>query len=290
MMLYDYALAPFIEYGFMRRALVSCLALAVSGAPLGVFLVLRRMTLVGDAMSHAILPGVSLAFLCFGLSLWPMTLGGLTIGLIVALAAGAISRFTLLKEDASFTGVYLISLAAGVLMISLKGSSIDLLHVLFGNVLAVQNESLLLVVGIATISTLTLATIYRHLTVECFDPAFLQVVRGRGAWVHQLFLLLLVLNLMSAFQALGTLMAMGIMVLPAIAARFWSKNIDTTLAYAVGFAAASAYTGLLLSYHYNLPSGPAIVLVAGGLYIASIIFGRHGSILSRFAHRKHYET
>src|SRR5215475_7077578 len=110
MSLYDLAFAPFMDYGFMRRALVACVALAIGGAPLGVFLVLRRMALVGDAMSHAILPGVSLAFLCFGLSLWPMTLGGLLAGLLVALAAGAVTRFTPLKEDASFTGSYLLSL------------------------------------------------------------------------------------------------------------------------------------------------------------------------------------
>src|SRR3954468_19806874 len=108
MSLYEYAFQPFIDYAFMRRALVACVALAISGAPLGVFLVLRRMTLVGDAMSHAILPGVSIAFLFFGLSLWPMTLGGLIAGLLVAAAAGAVTQYTQLKEDASFTGAYLL--------------------------------------------------------------------------------------------------------------------------------------------------------------------------------------
>ena len=140
MSLYSYILDPFVSYGFMRRALTACTALSVGGAPLGVFLVLRRMALVGDAMSHAILPGASLAFLFFGLSLWPMTLGGLLAGLLVALAAGIVTRFTQLKEDASFTGAYLLSLALGVLVISIKGSTIDLMHVLFGNVLAVDNH------------------------------------------------------------------------------------------------------------------------------------------------------
>lgn len=287
--MFEYLLLPFIDYGFMRRALVTCMALAVSGAPLGTFLVLRRMTLVGDAMSHAILPGVSLAFLCFGLSLWHMTLGGLAAGLVVALLAGIITRLTLLKEDASFTGMYLLSLAAGVLIISMKGSSIDLMHVLFGNVLAVGSDSLLLVSAIATISILTLTTIYRHLIVECFDPNFMRVVHGHGAWIHLLFLLLLVLNLVAAFQALGTMMAMGIMVLPAIAARFWTKEIDSAIGLAISISIASSYIGLLLSYHYSLPSGPAIVLVAGGAYIGSILLGKHGSIIHHVIHRKHYE-
>lgn len=288
MSLYAYAFEPFIDYGFMRRALVACIALAVGGTPLGVFLVLRRMSLVGDAMSHAILPGVSIAFLLFGLSLPAMTLGGLIAGLLVALAAGAVTRLTPLKEDASFTGSYLLSLAAGVLIISLKGSTIDLMHVLFGNVLAVDNASLWLITGIASVSTLTLAIIYRSLVIECFDPAYLRTVGGKGAWMHQLFLGLLVLNLVSAFQAIGTLMSLGVMVLPAIAARFWSKNIDGTIAIAVGIAVSAAFIGLLLSYHYNLPSGPAIVLTSGIIYILSVLFGRHGSLITHFLRKKHY--
>ncbi len=288
MMLYEYALQPFVDYGFMRRALAACAALAVGGAPLGVFLVLRRMALAGDAMSHAILPGVSLAFLCFGLSLEAMTLGGLLAGLAVAFAAGAVTRLTPLKEDASFTGTYLLSLAAGVLIISVHGSSIDLMHVLFGNVLAVGRESLLLVTSIATVSLLTLAAMYRSLIVECFDPGYLRAAGGNGAAMHQLFLGLVVLNLVAAFQALGTLMALGIMVLPAIASRLWSRDIDGAIALSIFFGLCSATIGLLLSYHYGLPSGPAIVLVAGLLYVISVLFGRQGGIAGRFFRERHY--
>ena len=290
MTVYECIFQPFADYLFMRRALVACTALAIGGAPLGVFLVLRRMTLVGDAMSHAILPGASVAFLFFGLSLWPMTLGGLIAGLAVAAAAGAITQFTQLKEDASFTGAYLLSLAIGVLIISLHGNSIDLMHILFGNVLAVDNHSLLLVSGVATFSSLVLAGMYRSLVIECFDPGFMRSQRGRTGLLHQLFLVLVVLNLVSAFQTLGTMMAMGVMVLPAIAARFWTKNIDIAMPLSIGLAFASAFTGLLLSYHYALPSGPAIVITAGTLYLVSVFFGFHGSIAARFFPRRHYEV
>jgi len=288
MSIYGYLLQPFVDYGFMRRALVACIALSTGGAPLGVFLVLRRMALVGDAMSHAILPGASIAFLCFGLSLEAMTLGGLAAGLLVALAAGAVTRLTPLKEDASFTGAYLLSLAAGVLIISMKGSTIDLMHVLFGNVLAVDNRSLTMMTGIASVSLLTLAAIYRGLIVECFDPGFMRAVKGRGVWMHHIFLVLLVLNLVSAFQALGTMMALGVMVLPAIAARFWTRDIDATMGLSILLAIAASFIGLLLSYHASLPSGPSIVLTAGGFYIFSICCGRYGSISSRFFPHRHY--
>jgi zinc/manganese transport system permease protein len=288
MSLYSYILDPFVSYGFMRRALTACAALSAGGAPLGVFLVLRRMALIGDAMSHAILPGASLAFLFFGLSLWPMTLGGLLAGLVVALIAGMVTRFTQLKEDASFTGAYLLSLALGVLVISIKGSTVDLMHVLFGNVLAVDNHSLMLVTSIATFSALALAIIYRSLIVECFDPGFMKAVGGGGPLIHQLFLMLVVLNLVAAFQALGTMMALGIMVLPAIAARFWTNNIDGTIALSITIAFASSFVGLLLSYHANLPSGPAIVLTAGLVYVCSVFVGRHGSIRSYLFPPRHF--
>ena len=288
MILYDFFISPFADYAFMRRALVACIAIAVSGAPLGVFLVLRRMSLVGDAISHAILPGASLAFLCFGLSLWPMALGGLIAALLVALGAGALARFTQLKEDASFTGAYLLSLAVGVMLVSLKGNSIDLMHILFGNVLAVDHDSLIMTIGIASFSTMVLAALYRSLVMECFDPGFLRVVHGHGGWVQQCFLMLVVLNLVAAFHTLGTLMALGIMVLPSIAARFWTRSIDRTLLLAMLLAMLSAYSGLLLSYHGNVPSGSAIVLVAGSFYLISVLFGRYGSLASRLLPHHHF--
>jgi zinc/manganese transport system permease protein len=290
MILYHYIIEPLVHYGFMRRALTACAALAVGGAPLGVFLVLRRMALVGDAISHAILPGASLAFLFYGLSLTAMTVGGLTAGLVIALIAGVLTRFTQLKEDASFTATYLLSLAIGVLIISFKGSTIDLMHVLFGNVLAIDNASLLLVSGIATLSLLTLAAIYRSLIVECFDSGFMRAMHGKGAWIQQIFLVLIVLNLVSAFQALGTLMALGVMVLPAIATRFWTTNIDSTIIFSIIVSFAASLIGLLLSYHYNLPSGPAIVLTAGAIYIVSVLIGPYGSIMARLLPQRHFAS
>ena len=170
-MLYEVIIQPFADYGFMRRALAACITMAASSTPLGVFLVLRRMALIGDAASHAILPGAALAFLFFGVSLWPMTIGGLAAGLLMALVAGIVTRVTALKEDSSFTAAYITSLAIGVMIISVKGSTVDLLHVLFGNVLAVDDDSLVLVNSIAAFSLLTFAVIYRSLIMECFDPS-----------------------------------------------------------------------------------------------------------------------
>lgn len=281
---------PITHYGFMRRAFAACTAIAIGGAPLGIFLTLRRMTLVGDAISHAILPGAAIAFLCFGFSLTAMTFGGLLAGLAIAIMAGLLTQVTQLKEDASFTGIYLISLAAGVLMISLRGSTVDLMHVLFGNVLATDNNALFLACTISSISAVTLACIYRKLVVQCFDPGFLRAMGSNTVWTDIVFLSLVVLNLVSAFQALGTLMALSIIVLPAIASRFWTQSIEVSIGLSIIFALAASYFGLLLSYHFNLPSGPAIVLVAGAVYIFSVLLGRYGSIRANFTGSKHYAS
>jgi zinc/manganese transport system permease protein len=286
----DAIITPFREYPFMHHALAACLAISVSAAPLGLFLMMRRMTLMGDAMSHAILPGVSLAVVCTGMDLWFMTIGGLLAGLLIAALGGAISRLTPLKEDASFTGIYIIALALGVMMISLRGSPVDLMHVLFGNVLAVDNPSLVLVTSVATVTLLTLAIIYRGLIMECCDPGFLSAVKGRGGLLHQIFLMLVVLNLVGAFQVLGTLLALGLMILPALTARFWSERLDIMIGLSMVFAFAASTTGLLISYHVDkIPSGPTIILVAGVWYGVSLIVGPHGGILYRYLPRKHWD-
>ncbi len=277
-------LAPFQDFLFMRHALVACLALGLGCGPIGVLLVLRRMSLVGDALSHGVLPGVALGFLVSGLSLYSMTLGGLVAGLIVALMAGLVSRVTLLREDASFAALYLVSLALGVILISWRGSSLDLIHVLFGTILAVDDAELVLVASITTATLLILAIIYRPLIVECVDPGYLRSVSGTGAVVHIAFLVLVVLNLVAGFRALGTLMAVGMMMLPAVSARFWARQVWSTALAAVVIAMLSGYAGLLLSYHGNLPSGPSIILTAGFGCLFSFACGAHGSIY------RHYRT
>ena len=290
MNLYDLALAPYVEFGFMRRALVGCLALALGCGPIGTILVIRRMSLMGDALSHAVLPGAAFGFIIAGLSLPAMSLGGVAAGLVVALLSGLVARLTPLREDASFAGFYLMSLALGVLLLSIHGSNVDLLRLLFGSILAVDDAALILIGGIATASLLVLAVIYRPLVVECFDPGFLRAVGGRGGLVHALFLMLVVFNLVAGFQALGTLMAVGLMMLPAAAARFWVRELWSLSAASTALALASGFFGLLLSYHLDLPSGPAIVLVAGLGYLASVTLGPRDSLCALYVRRAHLEA
>ncbi len=286
-MLWAALVQPVAEFGFMQRALAGCLALTVSAAPMGVFLMLRRMSLTGDAMAHGILPGAALGYLVAGLSLGAMTVGGIVAGLLVAVASGLVARHSILREDTSLASFYLLSLSVGVLLVSLKGSSVDLLHVLFGTVLALNNDAVLLLGGTATLTLVGLAVLYRPLVLECLDPGFLRSVSRWSPVAHYGFLVLMVLNLVAGFHALGTLMAVGLMVLPAAAARFWARDITRLLLTATAIGLLGAVAGLLLSYHADLPTGPVIVLCLSVLMLLSLALGPYGLVRSRLLPATH---
>jgi zinc/manganese transport system permease protein len=290
MMLYDTLIAPFVDFEFMRRALAGIVALGLGAAPIGVFLMLRRMSLMGDAMAHAILPGAAAGFLLSGLNLFAMTVGGLIAGFAVALLAGIVARVTELKEDASLAAFYLVSLALGVTIVSIRGTNIDLLHVLFGNVLALDAQTLLVIAVNATLSMLVLAVIYRPLVMECVDPLFLRSVSRAGGPSHLIFLALVVINLVNGFHALGTLLAVGLMILPAGIARFWARDVTRMIGIAVLSALVAGYAGLVLSFASRIPPGPAIILVAAVLYLLSVLFGSVSGIVRQLVPRRHLEA
>ena len=289
-MLHDILIAPFAEFEFMRRAMVGIAALALGAGPIGVFLMLRRMSLVGDAMAHAILPGAAIGFLLSGLSLFAMTAGGLIAGFVVALLAGLIARTTELKEDASLAVFFLISLAVGVTIVSMKGTNIDLLHFLFGNVLALDNETLKFIALTASITLVALAVIYRPLVMECVDPNYLRSVSNLGAPAHLAFMALVVINLVSGFHALGTLLGVGIMMIPAAIGRFWARDISGMILIACVTGMLSGYGGLVLSFHSGIPSGPAVILTAALLYLISLLFGNVGGFARRLLPQRHLEA
>ena len=164
-----------------------------------------------------------------------------------------------------------------------------LIHVLFGSVLALDDAAILLIAVVTTITINALALIYRTLIAECFNPGFLQAVGGGGASVYLVFLALVVLNLVGGFQALGTLMVVGIMILPAAAARFWSETIPGQIGMASLFGVMASIGGLLVSYHADVPTSPAIIIGAGFIYGVSVLLGPKGSIISQALHFPHLQ-
>ncbi len=272
-------LGPF-AFGFMRRALAGCVALSLAGPPLGVLLVLRRMALTSDVLQHGILPGIAAGAALAGLSLPAMGAGGFAAGLAVALLAGWLARATGGREDAQFAGVYLIALATGVAIVSLT-RGIDLGHLLFGSVMAVDDTTLRLMAAVATAALIGLAVIWRPIVLESFDPGFLRAVGGRGGTWHLAFMALVVLCVVGGFAAMGTLMSVGLMMLPAVAARHWAAGLAGQVRAAVALALLASWLGLVLSFDADIPAGPAIVLVAGALWLVSLLLGRHDSLRRR---------
>ena len=270
-------LAEMWSYAFMQRAFVATTVLSVSVAPVGAFLVLRRLSLAGEAMAHAITPGVVIGFVFAGLSVTSLLVGGLIAGVSVAILTALLARKTILRSDASLASLYLIALAVGIFILSAAGSAVPLKSFLFGSILGIDDASMMLVGAVATVTLVAFAVLLRPLIVSTCDPVFFEA-RTRRPWlVEQAFMLLLVLNLLAAFKTLGTLMAVGLMILPATSARYWSSTITGQLTLTFAFALASCWVGLTLSYLLpETPSGPAIVLTAGGFFMVSDLLGHHG--------------
>ena len=270
----------------MRRAFVATTVLSVSVAPVGAFLVLRRLSLAGEAMAHAITPGIVIGFVVSGMSAISLLIGGLIAGVMVASLATLLASKTILRSDASLASLYLIALAAGIFILSAAGSAVPLKSFLFGSILGIDDASMMLLAGITTVTLLSFAVMFRPLIVSTCDPVFFES-QTRHPWIiEQAFMLLLVLNLLAAFKTLGTLMAVGLMILPAAAARYWVSTITGQIMLGFAFAVSSCWIGLTLSYLIpDTPSGPSIVLVAGGAFLVSVLFGPHG-----FAGRVHRHT
>ena len=266
-----------LQYDFMIRALAATTVLSFSVAPVGAFLVLRRLSLAGEAMAHAIVPGIVIAFVIAGLSVMSMIIGGLTAGIAVAALTSLLARMTIIREDASLASLYLIALALGIFILSAAGSAVPLKSFLFGSILGIDDETLILIGATATITMVSFALILRPLITHTIDPVFHESQSRRPGLVTQWFMFLVVLNLLGAFKALGTLMAVGLMILPATAARYWVSTITGYLTLTFVFALLSCWAGLIVSYYLpDVPSGPAIVLVAAVFFVISLILAPQG--------------
>jgi len=265
-------IAPFETLAFMRGALVAVIALALANGAVGTLLTLRRMSLDADVLGHAVMPGAAVGFLYAGPSPTWLSLGGLLSGLAVAALAG-IGADTRARQESGLVAFYLVALSLGVLLVAWRGSNVDIMRVLFGTVLAIDQRALWQIAAAASIILLAVAVLYRPLAVSSFDPAFLRMVGARAPY-GAIFAALVVLALVANFQSFGTLLAVGPMLLPAAAARCWGLGVAASMALAIGFGMLAGVAGLLVSYHANVPSGPAIVLAAGLLFGTSLIGAR----------------
>jgi zinc/manganese transport system permease protein len=279
--LHAFFLAPF-SYGFMQRALLSAALLSLSGGLLGCILVLRRLALMGDALSHSLLPGIAAAWLLFGPSTPALFAGALFAGLLTALGSALVSRLTRVKEDAAFGSLFIVFFGAGVALLSRLPTRLNLEHFLFGNILGVSAVDLRLAAAASGATVLVFAAFHRSILLETFDPTFNRATGGRGSLIHLGMLALTVLNLVAALQTMGVVLALGLFLLPAVSAYLWCDHFGWLLGIAVMLALVCSAAGILLSYHAGIASGAAVVLCLGAVFLASVLGSPRYGVASRF--------
>jgi len=274
----------------MRRALVGGALIGFTNGFLGTFIVLRRMSLMADALSHSMLPGLALGLLVAGgLSASGLFLGGITAAFLVALGAMLLARTSRLKEDASLAILYTVAFSAGVVLLQFVPTPVDLKHWLFGDILGIGDADLWIAYGVTLAVVPGLLLVLRPLVLTLFDP---MVARSQGVKVDALHVLLIaasVLAMISSAQAVGVILMLGLLVAPAATLYLLTDNFSTMLWGGAALGTVGSVLGLVLSYRFEkVPSGAAIVLVLGVCFLAAWAFGPRYGLLARLRKRRHF--
>ncbi len=277
----DVFIEPF-RYPFMVRALLAGLSVGVTGAVIGSFLLVRRWSLLGDAISHAILPGVAIAYLLA----WPYFLGALATALLTAVGIGFVERHTRIKSDAAMGILFIGAFAAGLAVLSRVRSNVDVFHILFGNVLGVSRTDLALTVGIGVVVVAVVVSIFKELELWAFDPLTAQVVGLPVGFLHYLILVLLSATIVAALRAVGIVLALAMLITPPATAYLLTRRFPEMMALAAGVGALAAFFGLYLSFYLDIASGPSMVLVATGAFVTALAFAPEQGLVARALQRR----
>ncbi|EHJ06714.1 metal ABC transporter permease [Staphylococcus simiae] len=257
-------------YQFLNRALITSIIVGIVCGTVGSLIVLRGLSLMGDAMSHAVLPGVALSFL-FGI---PMFIGALITGMIASIFIGYITSSSKTKPDAAIGISFTAFLAIGIIIISLINSTTDLYHILFGNLLAITQSAFWTTVIIGLIVLLLIIIFYRPLMISTFDPTFSRMSGLNTTLIHYFIMLMLSLVTVASIQTVGIILVVALLITPASTAFLISKNLYTMMFIASLISVISSIVGLYYSYIYNIPSGATIVICTFIIYIATLLFSK----------------
>lgn len=262
-------------YQFLNRALITSIIVGIVCGTVGSLIVLRGLSLMGDAMSHAVLPGVALSFL-FGI---PMFIGALITGMIASIFIGYITSSSKTKPDAAIGISFTAFLASGIIIISLINTTTDLYHILFGNLLAITNSAFLTTIVIGSIVLILIIIFYRPLMMSTFDPTFSRMSGLNTTLLHYFVMLLLSLVTVASIQTVGIILVVALLITPASTAFLISKKLYSMMIIASLISVISSIVGLYYSYIYNIPSGATIVLCTFVIYIITLFF-------TKFTNRK----
>ncbi len=277
----EFLLAP-LRYEFMVRGLAAAVMVGVVCAVLGSYVVLRGMTFFGDALAHAILPGVAVAYLLGGGSQGPLFWGGLIAGVGTALGIGALSKTGQVREDTAIGVIFAGMFALGVALIStVRNFSVDLTHFMFGNVLGVSPTSLLLTLVFGGLVLLLVVAFYKEFLVISFDPVLAQILRIPDQAFRYLLLVMLAVTVVIALQTVGVGLMVAMLVTPAATASLLTRRLPIMMVVAASAGAASSVIGLYLSYYVNVASGAAIVLVCTAFFLLALVFAPDRGLIAR---------
>lgn len=272
----DFLITP-LTYDFMLKAVIVSSLVGVVCALLSCLLVLKRWSLMGEAVSHSVLPGVVLAYV-IGI---PFSIGAFVFGLGSALSIGFIKQKVRLKDDAVMGIVYTTLFALGLVLVSKIPSNIDLMHILFGYVLGISDADAWQTVGIAMLVAGVIIALRRSLLLYCFDPAHAQAIRLNVSFYHYLLLVLLALTVVASVQTVGLILVVAMLVIPGAIAHLLTDKFDKMLLIASGVSVAACVAGAYASYYFDVSTGGAMVLVLGVIFILTFIASPKYGILSR---------
>jgi len=272
-----------LTYEFMQRGLLASTLVGVLCAVVGSYVVLRGMAFLGDALAHAILPGVAIAYLFNG----NLLIGALVAAIAVALAIGFLSRQGTIKEDTAIGILFAAALSLGVLLISsIRTYAVDLTHIMFGNVLGVSNSDLVVTALLAIVVLSLIVTFYREFLVMTFDPVLAATLRMRAERFRMLMLILLALTIVVSLQTVGVGLVAAMLVTPGAAAYLLTRRLSSMMLVAALIGAVSSIMGLYLSFYLSVASGAAMVLIATAIFLLAYLFAPARGILSRRWHAR----
>ncbi len=257
-----------MSYEFLQKALITSVVVGIISGIIGSYIVLRGMALMGDAISHAVLPGVAVSYL-LGISYF---YGAVFFGILSALMIGAISQNSRIKSDASIGIIFSAAFALGIILITMAQSSTDLTQILFGNVLHVRDSDMWLTISIGLIVVFTVVLFFKELLVSSFDETMAEVYGLNTKLIHYMIMVLLTLVTVASLQTVGVILVVSMLVTPASTAYLLTNRLSTMVVLSSVFGALSAIMGMYFSYTYNLPSGPVIALAATGIFFLAFLF------------------
>lgn len=254
-----------LNFHFLQNALITALVVGIVGGAVGCFIILRGMSLMGDAISHAVLPGVAISFI-LGINFF---IGAIVFGLLASTIITYIKSNSIIKSDTAIGITFSSFLALGIILIGIANSSTDLFHILFGNILAVQDLDMWITIAVALLVLATITIFFRPLLLTSFDPILAKSIGVKVTFYHYLLMVILTLVAVTAMQSVGTILIVALLITPAATAYLYANSLKTMILLSSGFGALASVLGLFIGYSFNIAAGSSIVLTSALLFLIS---------------------